>query len=149
MNLKKMLLVDDSSNDVELILKALEEHNLVNDVAVVRNGVEAMEYLLHQGKYQNLPAGNPIVILLDLKMPMMDGISTLRAIKQTEELQNIPVVILTSSREDSDLITCYELGANAYVVKPVQFSDFVDAVQRLGVFWALVNMPPYSSITKP
>jgi CheY-like chemotaxis protein len=143
MELKKILLVEDSQRDVELTLSALDKHKLANEVVVTRDGEEALDYLYHRGPYAELESGFPVVILLDLKMPKVDGITVLRTVKADEELRKIPVVVLTSSREDKDLETCYELGANAYVVKPVKFATFVEAVQKLGVFWALINEPPF------
>ncbi len=140
--LKTILLVDDSSKDIELTLEALGEHNLANLVSVAKDGVEALEYLNCEGKYMQRKPENPAVILLDIKMPRMDGIEVLKAIKGNSKLKNIPVVMLTSSREEQDLIKSYELGVNAYVVKPVNFKDFIDAVKNLGIFWALINELP-------
>jgi CheY-like chemotaxis protein len=115
---------------------------------VVRDGAEALDYLYRRGAFAQEPDGNPIVILLDLKMPKVDGIQVLRQIKSDKDLQTIPVVILTSSRESRDMETCYQLGVNAYVVKPVKFADFVEAVREIGVFWALINEPPPNSARK-
>lgn len=140
--LKRILLVEDDPKDVELTLEALAEHKLANEVAVARDGVEALDYLYRRGSFAKRPAGNPVVILLDLKMPRMDGVSVLRQIKADEQLRLIPVVILTSSRESQDLETCYHYGINAYVVKPVRFLEFVESVKQIGVFWALINQPP-------
>jgi CheY-like chemotaxis protein len=141
--LKKILLVEDNLPDIELTLEALDESNLANRVVVAHDGVEAMEYLLCEGEFANRRPENPAVILLDIKMPRMDGIEVLQAIKTDPKLKSIPVVMLTSSREEPDLKKCYELGANAYVVKPVNFRDFISAAQQLGVFWALINeLPP-------
>ena len=137
--LKRILLVEDDPKDIELTLAALAEHNLVNEVAVARDGVEALDYLFCRGSFARRPAGNPVVILLDLKMPRMDGVQVLQQIKADEQLRLIPVVVLTSSRESLDLEACYQLGINAYVVKPVRFLEFVDAVKQTGVFWALIN----------
>jgi CheY-like chemotaxis protein len=145
---KRILLAEDDLKDVELTVNALNEHNLANDILVVRDGAEALDYLYRRGAFAQEPDGNPIVILLDLKMPKMDGIQVLRQIKSDKNLQTIPVVILTSSRESQDLQTCYQLGVNAYVVKPVKFSDFVEAVREIGVFWALINEPPPASARK-
>jgi CheY-like chemotaxis protein len=139
---KRILLVEDDEKDIELTLAALAEHNLANEVAVARDGVEALDYLHRRGAFTQRPAGNPVVIMLDLKMPRMDGVQVLRQLKEDEEMHLIPVVILTSSRESLDLEECYRLGVNAYVVKPVRFADFVDAVKQTGVFWALINQPP-------
>jgi CheY-like chemotaxis protein len=140
--LKRILLVEDDPKDVELTLAALAEHNLVNEVTVARDGVEALDYLYRRGSFAQRPPGNPVVILLDLKMPRMDGVQVLRQIKADEQLRLIPVVVLTSSHESLDLGACYRLGVNAYVVKPVRFMEFVDAVKQTGVFWALINRPP-------
>jgi len=140
--LKRILLVEDDPKDVELTISALSEYHLANDVLVVRDGAEALDYLYRRGAFAQEPAGNPIVILLDLKMPRMDGIQVLKQIKSAKHLQTIPVVVLTTSRESKDFETCYQLGANAYVVKPVKFTDFVEAVKGIGMFWALINEPP-------
>ncbi|MBW8325988.1 MAG: response regulator [Prolixibacteraceae bacterium] len=140
--LKKILLVEDNPNDIELTLEALDEQNLANRVIVMNDGVEAMEYLQYKGKYKDREKENPAVILLDIKMPRMDGIEVLEAIKSSTELKMVPVVILTSSREEPDLKKCYDLGVNAYVVKPVNFKDFYDSVKKLGVFWAMINELP-------
>jgi CheY-like chemotaxis protein len=140
--LKRILLVEDDPKDIELTLAALTESNLANEVAVVRDGVEALDYLYQREPYAQRPPGNPVVIMLDLKMPRMDGIQVLEQIKTDAQLRLIPVVILTSSRESMDLQACYRLGVNAYVVKPVRFIEFVDAVKQTGVFWALINQPP-------
>ena len=145
---KRILLAEDDLKDVELTVNALNEHNLANDIMVVRDGAEALDYLYRRGAFAQEPDGNPIVILLDLKMPKVDGIQVLRQIKSDKNLQTVPVVILTSSRESQDLQTCYQLGVNAYVVKPVKFSDFVEAVREIGVFWALINEPPPNSARK-
>jgi CheY-like chemotaxis protein len=140
--IKRILLVEDDEKDIELTLAALAEHSLANEVAVVRDGVEALDYLCRRGPFAQRPAGHPVVIMLDLKMPRMDGVQVLQKLKEDEEMRLIPVVVLTSSRESLDLEECYRLGVNAYVVKPVRFADFVDAVKQTGVFWALVNQPP-------
>lgn len=140
--LAPILLVEDDPNDVELTLTALTENNLANKVVSVRDGEEALDYLYKQGKYESRPDGNPIVILLDLKMPKVDGLEVLRQIKQDSNLKLIPVVILTSSSMDKDLVESYKLGANAYLVKPVDFYNFIEAVKKVGVFWALINEPP-------
>ena len=148
MTFKRILLAEDDPKDVELTINALDEYNLANDILVVRNGVEALDYLYRRGAFAQEPDGNPIVILLDLKMPKADGIQVLRQIKSDKHLQMIPVVVLTSSNESQDLETCYQLGANAYVVKPVKFTDFVEAVREVGVFWALINEPPPNNARK-
>ena len=141
--LRTILLAEDSPKDVELIMEALSELNLANSVIVVKDGVEAMEYLRCEGNYKQRTSGNPAVILLDIKMPRKDGIEVLREIRNDELLKTIPVVILTSSREQKDLIESYKLGVNAYVVKPFNFKDFIDAVKQIGMFWAVVNeLPP-------
>jgi CheY-like chemotaxis protein len=142
-HLKTILLAEDNSKDVELTMEALSENNLANQVVVVKDGVEAMEYLRYEGNYKQRTHENPAVLLLDIKMPRMDGIEVLKAIRSDDKLKTIPVVILTSSREESDLIKSYELGVNAYVVKPVNFKDFIYAVKKIGIFWALINeLPP-------
>lgn len=140
--LKTILLVEDNPKDVELTIEALSEHNLANNLVTVNDGVEAMEYLQCHGLFKNRKKGNPAVILLDIKMPRMDGVEVLKAIRKDAKLRTIPVVMLTSSREEPDLIKCYELGVNAYVVKPVAFKNFIDAVKHIGVFWALLNEQP-------
>jgi CheY-like chemotaxis protein len=140
--LKRILLVEDDHKDIELTLAALAEHKLANEVAVARDGVEALDYLYRRGSFAQRPVGHPVVIMLDLKMPRMDGVQVLQQIKTDEQLGLIPVVILTSSRESQDLEACYRSGANAYVVKPVRFSEFVDAIKQTGMFWALINHPP-------
>jgi CheY-like chemotaxis protein len=147
--IKRILLVEDDPKDIELTLAALGEHNLANEVAVVRDGVEALDYLCRRGAFARRPPGNPIVIMLDLKMPRMDGVQVLRQLKADEQLSLIPIVVLTSSRESLDLEACYQLGVNAYVVKPVRFVEFVDAVKEIGVFWVLVNQPPPEDALKP
>lgn len=144
MKLKTILLAEDNPMDVELTLEALSEHNLANNVVVVKDGVEAMEYLNADGAFENRAEGNPAVILLDIKMPRMNGIEVLTAIRENEKLKSIPVVMLTSSREEPDLKKCYELGVNAYVVKPVAFNEFLEAVKHIGIFWALLNEMPQS-----
>jgi CheY-like chemotaxis protein len=147
-DLKRILLAEDNANDAELTLASLEEHHLANDVVHVQNGEEALHYLKRQGRYIDRPDGNPAVILLDLKMPKVDGLEVLREIKATESLKSVPVVMLTSSREEKDLVTSYKLGVNAYVVKPVDFAEFGEAVKSLGFFWALLNEPPPGSVKK-
>jgi CheY-like chemotaxis protein len=139
---KRILLIEDDPKDIELTLSALSEYNLTNDVAIARDGVEALDYLHRRGSFAKRSPGNPVVILLDLKMPRMDGVQVLKELKADEQLSLIPVVVLTSSHESLDLQACYQLGVNAYVVKPVRFVDFVEAVKQIGVFWVLVNQPP-------
>lgn len=145
---KTILLAEDDPNDVELTLKALEEYNLANKVAVTHDGEEALDYLYRQGKFKARVNGNPIFVLLDLKMPKVSGLEVLRQMKADEKMKIIPVVVLTSSREAPDLAECYKLGVNAYVVKPVGFQDFIKAVKELGVFWAAINEPPPNSIKR-
>ena len=140
--LKRIVLAEDNANDVELTMSALREGHVMNEVAVVRDGAEALDYLYARGAYANRPGGNPALLLLDLKMPKVGGLEVLRQIKLEPSLKTIPVVVLTSSREETDLLETYDMGVNAYVVKPVDFADFVDAVKRLGAFWAVVNEPP-------
>lgn len=140
--LRRILLVEDNPNDAELTLEALAEHNLANDVEQVRDGEEALDYLYRRGKYAGRSDENLAVILLDLKLPKVDGLEVLRIVKSDEKLKFIPVVVLTSSREERDMIESYRLGVNAYVVKPVKFCDFMNAVKELGAFWAIVNEPP-------
>ena len=144
--LMRILLVEDDPKDVNLTLTALGHHHMANEVVVARDGAEALDFLHRRGRFQLRQKGNPVVVMLDLKLPKIDGIEVLRAMKESEELRLIPVVILTSSREERDLQTCYELGVNAYVVKPVQFHQFVEAIRELGMFWALVNQPPPGSV---
>lgn len=144
--LKPILLVEDSGQDVELTLAALTKARLANEVIVLRDGEEAMDYLSFQGKYVHRDRGNPALILLDIKLPKVDGLEVLAFIKSQPSLKSIPVVMLTSSREEPDLAASYQSGANAYVVKPVRFQDFVKAVQDLGGFWALLNEPPPGSV---
>ncbi len=140
--LKKILLVEDNPNDVELTLEALSENNIANAVDLARDGEGALDYLNRKGSFSSRSAGNPAVILLDLKLPKINGLEVLKAIRENDKLKMIPVVILTSSREESDLIEGYRLGVNAYVVKPVDFSEFVRAIRTLGLFWAIINEPP-------
>jgi CheY-like chemotaxis protein len=140
--IRTILFAEDNPRDVELTLEALGDHNLANNVVVVRDGVETMEYLRCEGKYKQRKPGNPAVLLLDIKMPRMDGIEVLRAIRSDNEFKMLPVVMLTSSREEQDLIKSYELGVNAYVVKPVDFKEFIEAVKQVGVFWAVINEVP-------
>ncbi len=145
MPLKRILLVDDSERDREMALEALASHNLANEVVPLRDGVEALDYLYRRGDFAGRPEGLPVVILLDLKMPRLDGLEVLRVLKADPALRAIPIVVMTSSREESDLVRSYESGANAYVVKPVRFQEFLEAVRQLGAFWALLNEPPPAS----
>ena len=144
--LKPILLVEDNPKDVELTLVALDKSQLANEVVVVRDGADALDYLKGRGAYEQRPQGNPAVVLLDLKLPKVDGLQVLEQIKGDPHLQSVPVVILTSSREENDLLRGYKLGVNAYVVKPVSFQEFVEAIRELGVFWALLNEPPPGSL---
>jgi CheY-like chemotaxis protein len=136
------MLVEDNLNDIDLTLAALEEHHLANEIVVARDGAEALDYLYSRGKFAGRDDGPPAVILLDIKMPKVGGLEVLRQMKSDPALSTLPVVMLTSSREEPDLAASYSLGANAYVVKPVDFQQFVDAVRQIGVFWAVVNEPP-------
>ena len=142
MKLKTILLAEDNQNDIDLTLMALSEYNLANNIEVVNDGVEALEYLRSQGRFKGRKPDNPAVILLDLKMPRMDGIEVLKVIKSDPVLKLIPVVMVTSSREEKDLVQSYKLGVNAYVVKPVDFNQFIDAIKQLGAFWAILNELP-------
>ena len=140
--LKSILLAEDNYKDAELTMEALGEYNLVNTVVVVRDGADALDYLYRRGKYNGRPNLNPVVMLLDIKMPKVDGLEVLRTIKGDHNLKAIPVVMLTSSREESDVVESYKLGVNAYVVKPVEFGNFMKSVKQLGAFWAILNEPP-------
>ncbi|WP_268796679.1 response regulator [Pseudomonas huanghezhanensis] len=144
--LKPIVLVEDNPNDLELTLVALERSQLANEVIVLRDGAEALDYLLKRDAYAERNAGNPAVLLLDLKLPKIDGLEVLKVIRETEELRSMPVVMLTSSREEPDLQRAYGLGVNAYVVKPVEFKEFVSAISDLGIFWAVLNEPPPGSL---
>jgi len=141
-SIKRILLVEDDPKDVELTLTALEEYQLANAVDVVRDGAQALDYLYRRGKFQTRDARNPVVVILDLKLPRVSGLEVLRQVKADEQLRLVPIVVLTSSREEPDLIASYQLGVNAYVVKPVDFHKFVEAVKTLGVFWAVLNEVP-------
>src|SRR3954447_15559275 len=143
--LGKMLLVEDDPHDVELTLTALAENRLTNEIVVVRDGAEALDYLYRRGEYGSREAGNPAVMLLDLNLPKVEGLEVLQRIKGDPDLRTLPVVMLSSSREEQDIARSYDLGTNAYVVKPVGFSDFVEAVRELGLFWAVINQPPPGS----
>ena len=137
--MKQILLVEDNPNDIELTIEALRSSKIINPIDVAEDGEIALDYLLKKGTYANRKTSNPIVILLDIKMPKLNGLEVLKVIKDNPKLKRIPVVILTSSKEDTDLIKSYELGVNAYVVKPVDFEQFVEAVKSIGIFWVLVN----------
>ncbi len=140
--LKRILLAEDNDHDVELTLAALEEYNLANEVVIARDGVEALDYLYGRGKFAGHANGLPVVVLLDLKMPKLDGLEVLRHMRTDPVLKAVPVVMITSSREEQDLIRSYELGVNAYVVKPVDFQKFVESIKQVGFFWAIINEPP-------
>ena len=142
----RILLVEDDPKDVELTLTALEEYNLANEVVVTRDGEEALDYLYRRGSFATRSNGNPAVLLLDLKLPKVDGLEVLQQVKSDPKLRLVPVVVLTSSREERDMVASYRLGVNAYVVKPVDFHEFVNAIKELGVFWAIINEPPPGSI---
>jgi CheY-like chemotaxis protein len=146
--LKRVLLAEDSAKDIELTLAALDEYRLANEVVVVRDGAQAWEYLSCTGAYADRTPVSPAVVLLDLKMPKMDGLEVLKRMRADAKLRAVPVVILTSSREERDIVEGYKLGVNAYVVKPVGFDDFVDAVKNLGLFWAVLNQPPPGSVRR-
>jgi CheY-like chemotaxis protein len=146
--LGRILMVEDDPRDVELTLTALEEYKLANEVVVTRDGEEALDYLYYRGNFTTRTPGNPAVLLLDLKLPKVDGLEVLQQIKSDEQLRMIPVVVLTSSREERDMVASYTLGVNAYVVKPVDFHEFVNAIKELGIFWAVINEPPPGSVRK-
>ena len=144
----RILMVEDDPKDVELTLTALEDYNLSNEIVVTRDGEEALDYLYCRGSFRMRTSENPAVLLLDLKLPKIDGLEVLQTIKSDEKLRIIPVVVLTSSREERDMVASYKLGVNAYVVKPVDFHEFVNAIKELGVFWAIINEPPPGSIRR-
>lgn len=146
--LGRILLVEDDPRDVELTMTALEEYNLTNEVVVAHDGAEALDYLYCRGNFKMRSGENPAVLLLDLKLPKVDGLEVLQQVKSDEKLRMIPVVVLTSSREERDKVASYRLGVNAYVVKPVDFHEFVNAIKELGVFWAIINEPPPGSVRK-
>ncbi|MFB3903986.1 MAG: response regulator [Acidobacteriota bacterium] len=141
-DLREILLAEDSLKDVELILAALEDHKLANEITVVNDGAQALDYLYCRGSFSSRRRVNPGLVLLDIKMPKVDGLEVLRILKSDENLKTIPVVILTSSREEKDLFESYRLGVNSYVVKPVNFHEFMEAVKALGVYWGIINEPP-------
>ncbi|MDB4908436.1 MAG: DNA-binding response regulator, OmpR family, containings and winged-helix [Gemmatimonadetes bacterium] len=141
-SIRRILLVEDSVRDAELILDALAENHLANGIVHVRDGADALDYLYRRASFEERPEGLPALILLDLKLPKVDGLEVLRQIKGDQSLQAIPVVMMTSSRQEQDLVRSYALGVNAYVVKPMMFQDFVDAVKQVGGFWAVVNEVP-------
>ncbi len=140
--LRHILLAEDNPNDVELTMAALKTNRVLNEVVVTRDGAETLDYLWRRNGYADRRGGDPVLMLLDLKMPRVDGLEVLRQVKSSAELKSIPIVVLTSSREEQDVVASYDLGVNAYVVKPVDFHDFVEAVKLLGGFWAVVNEPP-------
>ena len=144
----RILLVEDDPKDTELTMTALEEYNLSNEVVVATDGEEALDYLYYRGKFQRRSGENPAVMLLDLKLPKIDGLEVLQRVKADANLKMIPVVVLTSSREERDMLSSYKLGVNAYVVKPVDFHEFVNAIKELGVFWAIINEAPPGSVRK-
>jgi DNA-binding response OmpR family regulator len=146
--LGRILVVEDDPRDVELTLTALDEYKLANEVVVARDGTEALDYLYYRGKFASRPQENPAVILLDLKLPKVNGLEVLQKIRSEDRLKMIPVVVLTSSHEERDMMSSYKLGVNAYVVKPVDFHEFVNAVKELGMFWAVINQPPPGSAKK-
>src|SRR6266436_8350 len=146
--LGRILIVEDDPRDVELTLTALEEYNLANEVVVTRDGQEALDYLYYQGNFKARAGENPAVLLLDLKLPKIDGLEVLQRIRSDDKLKLIPVVVLTSSHEEKDMVASYRLGVNAYVVKPVEFHAFVNAIKELGAFWAVINEPPPGSAKK-
>jgi len=146
--LGRILLVEDDPKDVELTLTALEDYNLANEVVVTRDGQEALDFLYRRAQFSTRPQENPAVILLDLKLPKVDGLQVLQQIKSDENLKMVPVIVLTSSHQEKDVMRSYKLGVNAYVVKPVDFHEFVNAVKELGVFWAVINQPPPGSVKK-
>lgn len=144
---KKILYVEDSENDIELTTEALRGLSLANEIVVARDGAEALDYLYFRGKYQSRNQDLPVLILLDLKLPKISGLEVLKTIKSDPNLRTVPVVVLTSSREERDLVEGYRLGVNAYVVKPVDFQQFVQSVRKLGCFWAVINEPPPKATT--
>jgi CheY-like chemotaxis protein len=144
-NLKRILLAEDNIEDVQLTLEALAGCHLANQVMVVRDGADALDYLHRRGSYKDREDAQPVVIFLDIKMPKVDGVEVLRQIKSDPMLRVIPVVMVTSSREQQDLLRSYQLGVNAYVVKPIDFDQFVHAIQELGLYWAVLNEPPPGS----
>ena len=146
--LARILLVEDDPKDVELTLTALDEYHLANEVVVASDGEQALDYLCCRGRYAQRERQNPAVLLLDLKLPKVDGLEVLKHVKSDEQLKLIPVVVLTSSREEKDMVASYQLGVNAYVVKPVDFHQFVNAIKELGAFWAVINEPPPGSVRR-
>jgi len=148
-DLRPILLVEDNSNDIELTLAALKQCNIANEVTVVRDGAEALDYVYRRGAHAARQAGDPAVILLDLKLPKVDGLEVLERLKADPEQRQIPIVMLTSSREERDLVRSYQFGVNSFVVKPVEFSEFFEAIQSLGMFWAIINQVPSRGPMQP
>jgi len=146
---KKILLVDDSPRDTEMAIDVLQQYHLANEITTLRDGAEALDYIYRRGEWATRAGSDPAVILLDLKMPRVDGLEVLRQLKSDARFRTIPVVVMTSSREDQDLNRCYELGVNAYVVKPLSFHEFIEAVKTLGAFWAVLNELPERASTPP
>ena len=146
--LGRILLVEDSPNDMALTTEALQESGLANELVWAQDGQEALDYMYRKGAFSERPEGNPAVILLDLKMPRVDGLQVLAKLKSDEQLRAVPIVMLTSSAEESDVVRSYGLGVNAYVVKPVAFNQFVSALRDLGLFWAVVNQPPPGTVRR-
>jgi len=147
-DVKRIVLAEDNANDVELTMTALRENHVVNEIVVVRDGAEALDYLYKRNKFVDRAGHNPALLVLDLKMPKVDGIEVLRQVKSDVALKTIPVVVLTSSREEQDLVRTYDLGVNAYVVKPVDFHEFIEAVKLIGGFWAVVNETPPAALSR-
>ena len=143
---KKILLAEDSPEDAEMTLSALSDYRLSNEIVLVSDGAEALDYLYARGKFSGRLAGNPLLVLLDLKMPKVDGLEVLKTVKSDDTLKTVPVVMLTSSREEQDVVKSYRLGVNAYVVKPVSFHQFVESVRQIGAFWTVHNEPPPGSL---
>jgi len=144
-DLRRILIAEDNTNDLELTMAALEENRIVNEIIAVRDGAEVIDYLEGRGRFEGRTGNNPALVLLDLKMPKVDGLEVLRYMKKDPRFRAIPVVMLTSSREEQDLIRSYDLGVNAYVVKPVDFGEFMTAVRTLGGFWAVLNEVPHGA----
>ena len=146
-NVPRILLAEDSPRDAELIISALREFHVANEILHVRDGAEALDYLFRRGAFADRPAGLPVVVMLDLKMPKVDGLEVLRQIRADSNLKTLPVVIMTSSREEQDVVRSYELGTNSYVVKPIQFPEFVESVKKVGAYWAVINEPPPGTVS--
>ncbi len=140
--LKRILLAEDNHKDIELTLEAFAESKIANEIVVARDGAEALDYLYSRGRFQGRAPGDPVVVLLDVKMPKLNGLEVLNQIRSDPHFKHLPVVMVTSSREERDLVKSYQLGVNAYVVKPVGFKEFSDAIKQIGAFWAVLNEPP-------